>query len=168
MDKLWAPWRIRYIKNTAKKDKACVFCRAVKRPGADYSVFRTLHSTVRLNIYPYNNGHLLVSPKRHIGDLSGLTSQETLDLWAAVEYARAALERVLKPEGFNIGVNLGRSAGAGITGHVHIHIVPRWNGDTNFMPVLYGAKIISQSLDELRKQLRAELRKMPRAGIEVC
>ncbi len=153
MDKLWAPWRIKYIK--AKKQKECVFCKHSKKsiPG-NYVLFRTKYSICMLNIFPYNNGHLLVSPLRHIKDFSGLREAEALDLFKSLNKARKMLDKVLKPEGYNIGVNISSIAGAGITGHLHIHIVPRWKGDTNFMPVLYDTKIISQSLDELYKQLK--------------
>lgn len=152
MDKLWAPWRIKYIKK--KSPGKCIFCRAKNAAKSDPVVFKTKYSSCMLNIFPYNNGHLMVSPLRHVKDLSLLKDQEILDLFKAVNKAKALLEKVLKPHGFNIGINLSRSAGAGITGHVHIHIVPRWVGDTNFMPVLFKTKIISQSLAELLKQLK--------------
>lgn len=108
-----------------------------------------------LNLYPYNNGHLLVAPQRHIRNLCQLKKQETLDLFSALNLSQKLLDRVLKPQGYNIGINLFRASGAGITGHLHIHLVPRWHGDTNFMPVLSKSKVISQSLDELYKQLKS-------------
>jgi ATP adenylyltransferase len=107
-----------------------------------------------LNIYPYNNGHLMIAPLRHVKDLSSLNDAELLDLMRSVEKARSLLSKALKPDGFNIGVNMSRVAGAGIPGHLHVHIVPRWNGDTNFMPVIGNTKVISQSLDALHKLLR--------------
>jgi ATP adenylyltransferase len=107
-----------------------------------------------LNIYPYNNGHLLISPLRHIRDISQLRQEEVLDLFRCLNKAKALLQKVLRPEGYNIGFNLTRTAGAGITGHLHLHIVPRWTGDTNFMPVISNTKIISQSLNELAGCLR--------------
>ncbi len=106
-----------------------------------------------LNAYPYNNGHVMVAPKRHVPDMSTLSAEEVLDLWQSVEKARRLLSRTLKPHGFNIGMNLGLEGGAGIPGHVHVHIVPRWRGDTNFMPVVSGTKVISQSLEDVRKAL---------------
>jgi ATP adenylyltransferase len=106
-----------------------------------------------LNIFPYNNGHVMVSPLRHVRDLEQLKEAEIIDLFRALGEAKSLLKKVLKPHGFNIGINLGRSAGAGITGHLHIHIVPRWAGDTNFMPVISDTKVLAQSLDELCKQL---------------
>lgn len=107
-----------------------------------------------LNIYPYNNGHIMVSPLRHIKDFALLKKVETLDLFSMMKKVKAMQEKVLKPDGYNIGMNVSKSAGAGIAGHMHIHIVPRWVGDTNFMPVLNNTKIVSQSLDELQKQLK--------------
>jgi ATP adenylyltransferase len=152
MDKLWAPWRINYIQG--KKAKGCLFCAAAgSSRKKDYLVFKTAHSFCLMNIFPYNNGHLMVSPKRHVKDLSYLSDIEMLDLMKALLKAKVLLTKVLKPEGFNIGINSGLVAGAGIPGHMHIHIVPRWNGDTNFMPVLAQTKIISQSLEELHKRL---------------
>ncbi|MFA5063419.1 MAG: HIT domain-containing protein [Candidatus Omnitrophota bacterium] len=152
MDKLWAPWRVKYIRS--KKQKGCVFCKASRKQAGDYVIFRTPHVIAMLNIFPYNNGHMLVSPVRHLSKLEQLTQEEVLGLFNAVKRAKKLLEKVLKPQGFNLGINLSRSAGAGITGHLHIHIVPRWVGDTNFMPSLAGTKIISQSLDELAKLLK--------------
>jgi len=158
MDRLWAPWRINYIQG--KKTRGCLFCGILKLSGKkDYLVFQTEYSLCLLNIFPYNNGHLMVAPKRHVKDISGLGNPEKLDLMNSLALAQKFLSKVLKPEGFNIGMNIGSVAGAGIPGHLHIHIVPRWKGDTNFMPVLSGAKIISQSLDELFKQLRRAVKK---------
>jgi len=152
MDKLWAPWRISYVKNI--KQQSCIFCRPSSRKPKGYVVFQTSYSSVILNIYPYNNGHLLVSPLRHVNRLEQLSDEEAIDLFRALKRAKKLLEKTIKPQGYNIGLNLSRSAGAGITGHLHIHIVPRWKGDTNFMPILTDTKIIPQSLDELYKQLK--------------
>lgn len=155
MDRLWAPWRNKYI--TTKRHKTCIFCQAAKNERKDYRLFKTKHSVALLNIYPYNNGHTLVSPIRHTGDLAQLKDAEAQDLFRALNKARAAIDKVLKPDGYNIGINISKSAGAGITSHLHIHIVPRWRGDINFMTTLYDTKIISQSLDELYKQLKKAL-----------
>lgn len=152
MDKLWAPWRISYIKNI--KPKKCIFCRPADRKSRGYIVFKTRYTSVILNIFPYNNGHLLISPLRHISRLEELRDEEALDLFYALKRAKKLLEKVLRPRGYNLGINLSQNAGAGITGHLHIHLVPRWRGDTNFMPVLFNTKIVSQSLDELYKQLK--------------
>jgi ATP adenylyltransferase len=149
MDKLWAPWRINYIKNANKKAK-CIFCDSKH----DFVVFKTRETICMLNIYPYNNGHLMVAPKRHIRDLSQLNDAQTLDLIKALNKAKKLLDKVLKPDGYNIGANLGHAAGAGIVGHLHLHIVPRWVGDTNFMSTIGSTKIISQSLKDLYKRLK--------------
>jgi len=152
-NKLWAPWRIQYIQGT--KAKGCFLCAAGKN-GVDQDrvVFATAHSVCVLNIFPYNNGHLMIAPRGHVRDMSKLDEVQLLDLWHSVETARKLLRKVLKPEGFNIGINTSAVAGAGIPGHLHVHIVPRWKGDTNFMPVVGGTKVISQSLDQLYKLLR--------------
>lgn len=151
MDKLWAPWRINYIRQ--KKQSGCIFCKAGKGR-KDYLVFRSAYAIAVLNIYPYNNGHIMVAPSRHVARLDKLKDEEALELFRAVKKAQGLLDKVMKPRGYNIGINLGRIGGAGITGHLHIHIVPRWTGDTNFMPVISNAKVVSQSLDELFKQLK--------------
>lgn len=156
MKKLWAPWRAPYIRRAATKKSgacACIFCSAYARHAEQQVIFRTRHAVAMLNLFPYNNGHLMVAPKRHIPDMSTLSPEELLDLWQSVEQVRRLLAKVLKPHGFNIGMNIGAEGGAGITEHVHIHIVPRWRGDTNFMPVVSGTKVISESLEEVRKAL---------------
>ncbi|MCX5699880.1 MAG: HIT domain-containing protein [Candidatus Omnitrophica bacterium] len=155
MDKLWAPWRINYVSGK-KKAKGCIFCRAKTGKSKDYVIFKTRFCIVMLNIYPYNNGHLLISPLRHIRDISGMQDSEILDLFKCLNQAKNLLQKVLKPQGYNIGFNLERNAGAGITGHLHLHIVPRWAGDTNFMPVIGNTKVISQSLEELSRRLKNE------------
>lgn len=152
MDKLWAPWRMKYLKS--KKNKKCIFCEAKKNTRQKYVVFKTPYSLAILNIFPYNNGHIMVAPLRHIKDFSLLRENEALDLIKALNKAKKLLDKILKPDGYNIGINLSRIAGAGIPGHMHIHIVPRWLGDNNFMPIIAETKIISQSLEELYKKLR--------------
>ncbi len=151
MDKLWAPWRLKYIQ--AKKTKGCIFCRGLKNPKAAYIVFKTEFSFCMLNIYPYNNGHVMVSPIRHVGDLSKLKDAEMLDLFKSVNKAKLLLDKVLRPKGYNLGVNIGSVAGAGVLDHLHIHVVPRYLGDTNFMPVVSDTKVLSQSLEDLHKKL---------------
>lgn len=153
MDRLWAPWRINYV-SIKKKPRGCIFCRAKKNNLNDYVIFKAKSSICLLNIYPYNNGHILISPLRHIADISQLKEDEILDIFKSLNRAKVLLKKVLKPQGYNIGLNLERAAGAGITGHLHLHIVPRWFGDTNFMPSISGNKVISQSLDELFNLLK--------------
>ena len=152
MDKLWAPWRIKYIK--AKKKKGCIFCLAAKPQKQSYLIHKTKYSISLLNTFPYNNGHMLISPLRHVREISQLRDDEILDLIQVLNDSKKLLDKVLKPHGYNIGINVSDSAGAGIVGHIHIHLVPRWKGDTNFMPVLYNTKIVSQSLRELYNRLK--------------
>jgi ATP adenylyltransferase len=151
MDRLWAPWRIAYVQGTGKKreKQRCIFCDAAKGGHKQHVLFTTGRSIAILNIFPYNNGHIMVAPLRHTGQLSSLSPEEALDLFDAVSRVMRVLDRIIKPAGYNVGANIGRAAGAGIPGHLHLHIVPRWNGDTNFMPVVNSTKVISQSLEEL-------------------
>lgn len=153
MDRLWAPWRINYV-SSKKKQKGCIFCLAKKSALSDYVIFKTKKSICLLNRYPYNNGHIMICPLRHISDISEAKEEEVLDIFKSLKRAKDLLQKVLRPHGYNIGFNLGRAAGAGITGHLHLHIVPRWLGDYNFMPSISGSKVISQSLDELSKLLK--------------
>lgn len=152
MDRLWAPWRINYIK--ARKDGKCIFCKAALAKNQDYVIFKGSHSFAMLNTFPYNNGHIMVSPLRHLRDISQLNDLEALDLFSSLNRAKKLLDKIMKPEGYNIGMNIAKSAGAGIAGHLHIHIVPRWKGDINFMPILSDTRVICQSLDELLKLLK--------------
>jgi ATP adenylyltransferase len=152
MDKLWAPWRIKYIRGLG--DHSCIFCGKRKRGCRAHVIFRTKFTIAMLNLYPYNNGHMLIAPKRHIRSISQLQEREVIDLFHSLTRAQSLLATVLKPQGYNIGINESKIAGAGIAGHLHIHIVPRWQGDSNFMPVVFNTKIISQSLDELERLLR--------------
>jgi len=155
MEKLWAPWRVEYITKIIKETKGCVFCDIFKekKDSKNFILIRTAHSYAVLNIYPYNNGHVLILPNRHVKDISKLKREEREDLFDLLEEVKSRLEKKLKPQGFNIGINIGRVAGAGFPGHVHVHIVPRWRGDSNFMPVIGETKVISQSLKKLYKQL---------------
>lgn len=153
MDKLWAPWRINYVSSKIK-GKGCIFCRAKRSKINDYVVFKTKKSICLLNIYPYNNGHLLISPLRHIADVDLMHEEEILDMFKCLKRAKGLLQKVLKPQGYNLGFNLGKDAGAGITGHLHLHVVPRWAGDTNFMPATGNIKVIAQSLGELLERLK--------------
>ena len=153
MDQLWAPWRLAYVAREGPKapDDDCFICRRIAESDdrRNLIVHRTPLAAVVLNRFPYNNGHLLVAPKTHKGRLDELTPDETLDLQHMVARMVTLLERLMKPEGFNVGLNLGKVAGAGLPGHLHWHVVPRWNGDTNFMPVLADVRVIAQSLDAL-------------------
>ena len=153
LDRLWAPWRSVYV--TQPMASRCIFCAAKRsRQNAPvYVVHRARRTFALLNRFPYNAGHLMVSSYRHVGALARLTSAERAELWDLTLQMTERLGRLLRPDGFNVGLNLGRAAGAGIAGHVHLHVVPRWIGDTNFMPVLGRTKVVSASLDELYRQL---------------
>ena len=160
MDKLWAPWRQTYISTAVSAPEGdCFICGGLDQnhDRENLIVYRGTRLAVLLNKYPYNNGHLLVAPLAHKGDLDSCTPEELLDLQLVVGRCINVLTAQMKPDGFNVGLNLGRVAGAGLPGHLHWHIVPRWNGDTNFMPVLGATKVISQSLDALYDLLVGKL-----------
>lgn len=161
MDKLWAPWRVKYVTQILKKTKGCIFCDILKRKQdhKSYVFIRSQHSYSVLNLYPYNNGHVLIVPNRHVADLNKLKKEEKEDLLDVLETTQALLDDVLTPGGYNIGMNLGKVAGAGFPAHLHIHVVPRWLGDVNFMPVIAHTKVVSQSLDTLYKKLRDAYKK---------
>lgn len=155
MDRIWAPWRKRYV--THKKPGGCIFCSALKAKGADkkrYVLKRGRHAFSMLNLYPYNNAHVMVAPARHVKSLEFLNKEELSDLMALVNHTKKKIDKLFKPAGYNIGLNVGRIAGAGFPGHVHMHVVPRWQGDSNFMPAVCGAKVISHSLDEMWESLK--------------
>jgi len=153
---LWAPWRINYIQALDKTD-GCFICDNLQHPDDDDKnlvLWRTEHSIVILNRFPYNNGHLLIAPTRHIAELDQATEEELLEMIKLISQSQKALSLAIQPHGFNVGMNFGRSAGAGLPGHLHIHVVPRWDGDTNFMSVCSDTKVISQSLSELLELLK--------------
>ncbi len=159
MEKLWAPWRMRYIESAidgSNADEGCIFCTKPARDTdeKDLILWRGRFCFVIMNLYPYNNGHLMVVPCRHTADIADLLPEESAELWSTIVRCRDVLKTAMSPDAINIGMNLGRTAGAGIEDHVHVHIVPRWNGDTNFMPVIAGVKVISQSLEEAYRILR--------------
>ena len=173
-EQIWAPWRLQYVQGDKQEsgqdpdeldllpgaDPGCFLCRDVV-DAADrkrHVVHRGDHCFAVLNRYPYNNGHLLVAPRRHLPKLEELTPEEHLDLAQTITRMVDLLKKVLAPEGFNVGLNLGLAAGAGLPDHLHWHVVPRWSGDTNFMPALASVKIIPQSLDALWDVLIRELK----------
>jgi ATP adenylyltransferase len=153
MELLWAPWRSAYVAaaKPPQPDDPCFLCQGWSENDdrKNLIVLRTSLSMVVLNRFPYNNGHLLIAPRIHKGRLEELTADEILDSQQTLRHMVEVLKRLLHPEGFNIGLNLGVAAGAGLPGHLHWHVVPRWNGDTNFMPVINEAKVIVQALDAL-------------------
>ena len=155
-ENLWAPWRIPYIRDIETTD-GCFLCHDLAHPeedGENLVVWRTERSLVVLNRFPYNNGHLLVAPARHIADLDEASEEEMLELVKLVRESQRALSLAIHPHGFNVGLNFGRCAGAGLPGHMHIHVVPRWSGDTNFMSVCSSTKVVSQSLLDLLAELK--------------
>lgn len=153
---LWAPWRIEYIRELEEKSE-CFLCDYASNASGDEEnlvLWRTAKSVVVFNRFPYNNGHLMIAPIRHIGGLDEADDEELLELMKLTRDCKKVLSAAISPHGFNVGINFGRCAGAGLPGHVHIHIVPRWDGDTNFMAVCGDTDVISQSLVELYGQLR--------------
>ncbi len=161
MESLHAPWRIQYIltPKTPPSDVSLFTRIAQSNDDVTHNIIardRTCYAV--LNNYPYNGGHLMIVPYKQVSDFSELTDEEMLDLMKLMRRCLAALKQVMKPDGFNVGVNLGKVAGAGIAEHLHIHVVPRWNGDTNFMPVIAGTTVVPQALQELAAQLREALR----------
>ena len=161
MDSLHAPWRIEYILSPKPELKTGLFARIAQSQDdeSNFVVARDRTCFALLNRYPYNGGHLMVVPYKESPDLEGLTDEETADLWKLVRRCINALKAVMKPDGFNVGINLGKVAGAGIHEHLHIHIVPRWNGDTNFMPVIADTGVVPDALAEIAAKLRSELAK---------
>lgn len=160
MKKLWAPWRAEYIYcaggNKPSHDRRhCLFCRLLgeKDDKANLILRREKLAFAVMNRFPYNNGHLMVAPRRHVADLAKLTPREMTAVMGLVQASLVALRRAFKPHGFNIGANLGQVAGAGVAGHVHIHIVPRWLGDSNFMPLLAETKVVSEHLAQTYARL---------------
>lgn len=153
---IWAPWRMEYIDQLHEENDNCFICTARDNPDKDeqnHVIKRGKSCFVLMNRFPYTSGHLLVAPYQHVGDLTDLDDSTLLELMTLTRDMKALLEKVVRAEGLNIGVNFGRCAGAGLPGHLHLHIVPRWSGDTNFMPVLGEVRVIPDSLDALYRKL---------------
>jgi ATP adenylyltransferase len=166
LDRLWSPWRLEYITRTGREERrekqreegrnaGCIFCLE-SQPAENRSlvVFEGRACYVILNLYPYNNGHLMVVPRRHVGSLAALSADEMVEVGVLTQRCETALDAAYRPQGFNIGVNLGKSAGAGVLDHVHVHVVPRWSGDTNFMTVVGDMRVLPESLGESAARLR--------------
>ena len=160
MNRMWAPWRKTYLRSSSGKRSGCLFCRLLgeRKDKRNLILIRTAHFAVILNRYPYNNGHLMIVPNRHIACMSQMNPSEKADFFEVFEKTRTALLRAMKPQGFNIGMNVGDIAGAGVPDHLHWHIVPRWKGDVNFMPVITGTKVISESLKSAYEVLGAAIK----------
>ena len=153
MERIWAPWRLEYIQAADEQD-GCVFCRTAEASDEDgLVVHRGQHAFVLLNKFPYASGHLMVAPFRHVGDFGELEAAEALEIHRLASSGIGALAATYEPQGYNLGWNLGRIAGAGVVDHVHLHVVPRWAGDTNFMPVLADVKVLPEHLAETRRRL---------------
>ncbi len=155
MERLWAPWRMEYIGKEQRP--GCLFCRVIEDPDdpdAELALWRPPGALVMLNKFPYNPGHAMVAPQAHVPGLEALDDEKTTQLMRAVRRTIDVLRQTMQPEGFNLGANVGRAAGAGIPDHVHLHIVPRWNGDTNFMPVIDDVKVVNESLAQTAAKLR--------------
>jgi ATP adenylyltransferase len=156
MNNLWAHWRMAFITPKTPHSDACIFCTqpAAKHDDEHYILYRGERCFMMLNLYPYNNGHLMIAPYSHLGSISRLDAETLAELMAQTQLALKAIRRLMNPDGFNMGINEGKVAGAGFAEHMHFHIVPRWNGDTNFMPVLADIKVIPEHLDTLYQQLK--------------
>ena len=149
--RIWAPWRLAYVKDASKDtEEECIFCVKPEEDDdrANLIVHRGEHSFVILNLYPYTNGHLMVAPYEHIASFQELSPETIAEMMALAQRAMARLEEVYDPHGYNVGINQGRVAGAGVEHHIHLHVVPRWGGDTNFMPVIADTKVMPQTLEQ--------------------
>ncbi len=156
MENLWAPWRMAYIAPQGEPSNECIFCTkpAAHDDAANHILYRGEHCFMLMNLYPYNNGHLMIAPYQHVPSISDLEAATLAELMAQTQLALRALRHLMSPDGFNLGINEGKVAGAGFAGHVHLHIVPRWLGDTNFMPVIADVKVIPEHLDRTYRQLK--------------
>jgi len=154
MQRLWTPWRMEYI--LSEKQPGCIFCAALAQHNdrETYIVYRSARAFAMLNTYPYNNGHLMIVPFEHLAALADAPSSSLEEMMRLAVRCEAALRSVYHPSGINLGMNLGRSAGAGIEGHFHLHVVPRWDGDTNFMTVVHGTRVIPEALGVTYRRLR--------------
>ncbi|MFX1293858.1 MAG: HIT domain-containing protein [Promethearchaeota archaeon] len=155
MKNLWAPWRFKYI-TQQRKDKGCLFCRVSKenKDKENLIVYRKERSFVILNLYPYNSGHIMISPYVHVNSIETLEKEDRDELFETVANACINIRKEMSAEGFNIGINIGTVAGAGVAEHVHIHVVPRWGGDTNFMPLISDIKVVSEALEDTYYRLK--------------
>jgi ATP adenylyltransferase len=154
---LWAPWRLEYV-GSADEEQGCIFCAGLAGPDEERLVVaRGEHAFVLLNRFPYASGHAMVAPARHAGELGGLHDDEVLEIHRLAARTVEGLRALYRPDGFNLGWNLGRAAGAGVVDHVHLHVVPRWSGDTNFMPVLADTRVLPEHLAETRRRLAEAL-----------
>lgn len=151
---LYAPWRLTYIKELINRKKSCIFCEALKKEDSDsYILLRGKKNFIIMNLYPYNPGHLMIAPYRHINNFEEAEKEESFEMIELAKVSIRILKEYFSPDGFNMGMNIGKSAGAGEVGHYHLHIVPRWEGDSNFMAVFSKTKVVSQQVEKLYKEL---------------
>ena len=166
MEHLWSPWRLAYITGEASTG-GCVFCSALSDEAADsLIVHRGASCFVILNLFPYNNGHVMVIPYRHIASLAAATSEELCELMELTRLSEVALTEIYRPHGMNMGINLGKPAGAGVLDHVHMHVIPRWNGDTNFMSVVGRTRVLPEELPETAAKLRPAFQRLTAANAQ--
>lgn len=153
MKKLWAPWRMKFIQQIDKS--VCIFCEkpSLNKDEENYIIYRGKYSYIIMNIYPYSNGHIMIAPYAHKAGMEDLNEEELLEIMKLAQLSIRAIKQKMNPEGFNLGMNLGKVAGAGFDSHLHLHIVPRWQGDTNFMPIIGQTKVMSEFLEETYKKL---------------
>lgn len=151
MKSIYAPWRMAYIKGG--KQDGCIFCKDSIR-NESFVLFEGENSFIMINRYPYTSGHLMIIPFRHISKVENLTAKEKIEIFNLLDMAIGALEKAMKPEGFNVGINLGKAAGAGVDDHIHVHIVPRWTGDTNFMCTVGDVRVIPEDVAKTWELLR--------------
>jgi ATP adenylyltransferase len=164
VDRLWSPWRSAYVTSASGGDIGCIFCN-LDQPGRDELVLvRGRLAYVILNLYPYNNGHVMVVPNRHIPNLAATTVEEQAEVMRWTRDAEIALTEAYQPQGINVGINLGRPAGAGIVDHLHVHLVPRWNGDTNFMTAIGDTRVLPEDLTATKHRLQPIFERLARTG----
>jgi ATP adenylyltransferase len=165
MDRLWAPWRLSYVTSDPAPSTECIFCDACASHDIDLLLIKGQHTYVILNLFPYNSGHLMVVPKRHLSALEALTANEQTELMHFTRLSEMALNEAYRPHGINVGINLGRAAGAGIENHLHIHLVPRWTGDTNFMTAVGETRVLPEDLAATATRLRPIFERLTQSGV---
>jgi len=165
VDRLYSPWRLEYVTSAAQPVVGCIFCAALSKADDEPLIIaREAFAFVILNLYPYNSGHLMVVPNRHAGSLAELRQEELLDVMRLTQRAEAALTEVYRPHGLNVGVNIGKAAGAGIADHLHVHLVPRWDGDTNFMSVVGGVRVLPEEVPVTAARLKPVFERLSGSG----
>ncbi len=163
MDRLWAPWRLSYVTAASDPPSECIFCDASAGRNDDLLLWRGRYCFIILNLYPYNNGHLMVVPNRHLSALEALAGEEQAEMMTFARLSEMALNEAYRPHGINVGINLGKAAGAGIENHLHMHFVPRWSGDTNFMTAVADTRVLPEELAATVARLRPVFERLSRA-----